>query len=195
MNNEEKKIDYLFVWKNDGWWLKITTPAQLFDYWDKTDGKWSEVLSNLIRSKEFGWGMEHATALSFVTGMYANKVDKPLLNAVADFAGEIKGQQLKFLMQYGTLYFNQKGGYHFRYNDDTETQFCRRKDLVWPGFKEKDIRIKSFPGGTHFYAYIGDVQVRAENGLDLKWDTYEEAMQEALALVTVTERDEEREER
>lgn len=63
--------------------------------------------------------------------------------------------------------------------------FVRRKELVWPTFNVNDIRIKSFQGGQHFYAYVDDVQVREGSGNDtkLKWDTYEEAYQAALSYI------------
>ena len=84
---------------------------------------------------------------------------------------------LKF-RENGAVYFNRVGGKPFSVN---HVQFCRRKNLVFPDFKESDIRIKKQTGGTHYYAYIGDMQVR--DGDILKWNTFDEAYKRAYELV------------
>ncbi len=61
------------------------------------------------------------------------------------------------------------------------TQFCRRKSLVFPNFKKSDIRIRKYDYGSHYYAFVGDMQVR--DGDKLKWNTYEEAYLNAEKLV------------
>ena len=60
-------------------------------------------------------------------------------------------------------------------------QFCRRKQLVFPHFRREDIRIKQFNGGRHWYAYVGDMQIR--DGDQLKWNTKEAAQAAAEAMV------------
>lgn len=47
--------------------------------------------------------------------------------------------------------------------------------------KKEDIRIKQFNGGQHWYAYIGDMQIR--DGNQLKWNTKEAAQAAAEAMV------------
>ena len=58
------------------------------------------------------------------------------------------------------------------------SQFCRRKSLVFPDFKKSDIRIQKYDCGSHYYAFVGDMQVR--DGDRLKWNTYEEAYRLSL---------------
>lgn len=175
-------MEYLFVYKNGGWWLKITRPEQLFDYWDKIDSRWSNVLDDLYNCQEFGKGMKHADYLTYAVGLYGEKRNLSMIQAVANFAGEIKGNQLDCLLEKGALFINSKGGYHFPHEkDEPYTQFYRKMELVWPEFEEKDIRIKRFPGGEHFYAYIGNVEVK--NGDQIKWNTYEEAYKAAKELI------------
>ena len=48
-------------------------------------------------------------------------------------------------------------------------------------FKESDIRIKQFQGGEHYYAYVGDMQVR--DGENFKWNSYKEAYDKALEVI------------
>lgn len=54
--------------------------------------------------------------------------------------------------------------------------------MIFPAFGRSDIRVERFKGGKHWYAYIGDMQVR--NGDTMKWDTEEEARRAAKELVT-----------
>ena len=95
-------------------------------------------------------------------------------------------QQLDTIHECGAIYINPVGGYH-GYSKDKEYAFVRRKDIVFPDFKKEHIRVKSFPGGDHFYAYIGDMQVR--DGDILKWDTYEEAYNQALSILDKNEKE------
>ena len=48
--------------------------------------------------------------------------------------------------------------------------------------------MKQFPGGEHYYAYIGDMQVR--DGDTLKWNSYQEAYEMALSLLEENEKEE-----
>lgn len=176
-------MEYTFVWKNGGWWLKISSPAELFNYWDKKDRLWSKTLFNLIDSVEFSpTGKHHADALTYAIGKYGEHRGLSMARAVADFAGELKAQQLEFLLSYGALYFNENGGYHFDTNKKKNySQFVKTDKLKFPLYKKEDIRIERFPGGNHFYAYVGDVQIR--DGDTLKWNTYEEAYKRAMEIV------------
>ena len=79
---------------------------------------------------------------------------------------------------YGAVYINPVGGHTY---DLEYTQFCRRKDLVFPDFKESDIRIQKYEAGCHYYAFIGDMQVR--NGNQMKWNTRDAAYQMAKSII------------
>lgn len=176
-------MKYLFVYKNDTWWLKIKTIEELTNYSEKTDGRWAKAFDSLIHSKEFYDGEEHASSLAYVIGNYGAKRGMNSIEAVADFRSQIFDAQLDLLMEGYTLFINENGGYHCNFTgDEKETQFIWREEFVFPNFSKDEIRIKSFPGGQHFYAYIGDMQVR--DGDTLKWNTYEEAMKMAESVVT-----------
>ena len=62
--------------------------------------------------------------------------------------------------------------------------FCRRKELVFPNYNVSDIRIKQFENGEHFYAYIGDTQVKDKYN-NMKWNTRNEAYEAAYASLRV----------
>ena len=77
---------------------------------------------------------------------------------------EMGESDLRYIREDGAVYFNRVGGKTFSVD---YVQFCRRKNLVFPDFKASDIRVKQQTGGTHYYAYIGDMQVRDRD--ILKW--------------------------
>jgi hypothetical protein len=173
--------EYIFVWKYGGWWLKINTPEQLFDYYENTEGKWTQTFSRLINSKEFGTGTEHADNLSFAIGTYGINRNYNPIQATIGFRYEMMRNQLKYLLESGEIYINKNGGYHCKSKEKEYSQFIRRTEFVFPDFKENEIKVERFPGGNHFYAYIGDMQVR--DGDTLKWDTYEEALNKAKEYI------------
>ena len=176
--------EYIFVWMNGGWWLKIDKVNKLFDYYDKTDAKWSDAFSNLISSKEFTrHGLYHADNLAFAIGFYGSNRNMNPIQATMDFRQTVFMNQLNALLEYGEIYINEKGGYNFKTSEKKPyDKFVRRTDFVFPDFKKSDIRVKRFQGGTHFYAYVGDMEVK--DGDTIKWFTYEEAYNKALELVT-----------
>ena len=82
------------------------------------------------------------------------------------------------VMENGETFVNPVGGKTFSLDYD---QFVWRSHLVFPNYSVNDIRIKQFKGGFHFYAYLGDTQLR--DGEKLKWSSYREAYDFAVAVV------------
>lgn len=82
------------------------------------------------------------------------------------------------VMENGETFINPVGGKTFSLEYD---QFVWRRHLAFPNYSVNDIRIKQFEGGSHFYAYLGDTQLR--DGEKLKWSTYGEAYDFAVAVV------------
>ncbi len=103
---------------------------------------------------------------------------QPFLTASGFLNLEVGEAAIKDLRERGAVYFNFKGG---KTHGVTAKQFCRRKNLIFPQYKEADIRISQFTGGTHYYAYVGDMQIR--DGETLKWNSYEEAYKKACEAV------------
>ena len=99
--------------------------------------------------------------------------------------GAFKSLQVEFgmalhqdVMENGEIFVNPVGRKTFSLDYD---QFVWRSHLAFPDYSVNDIRIKQFEGGTHFYAYLGDAQLR--DGEKLKWNTYGEAYDFAAAVV------------
>lgn len=167
-------MKYTFVYKNNCWWLKITTIQQLIEYDEHELPKWYSAFSNLMNSKEFGNGMEHANELAFVIGMRSERKQISSMKATADLKAQKFSAQMDCLIKGQSIYINRKGGWHpVDKNIKDYTEWYTSDSLIYPQFKKSELRIKKFPGGIHYYAYIGDLQLRDND--TIKWNTYEEA--------------------
>ena len=191
----EPDMEYLFVYGDNGWWLKITTIEQLTEYHKKTNNRFAGALDLYWSYKKNGKNIMDAymeMPIQERIDLMQNRDFKYLQCAIIQ-AEKIKGtifdgfrsvnieagmNELDTLKEYGAVFINSAGGHT---HEVQYTQFCRRKEFVFPDFKESDIRITTFKGGTHYYAYIGDMQVR--NGEKLKYDTYNAAKNAALKII------------
>lgn len=186
-------MEYLFIFDENskGWWLKIDSIEKLVDYHEKTGGRFEGAMEMYLREGHPDDILDKLSLKERIKKMQ-DKDFKRLQAAIMQaerggctiFDGfrrlnlEIGMGQMRTMEQYGDIYINPVGGYTFNLQ---YTQFCRRKNLVFPNFKETDIRIKQFEGGEHYYAYVGDMQVR--NGNKLKWNSRDEAYSKALELI------------
>ena len=173
----EKTVEYLFVHDGRQWWLKLTEADQIADYHKKTAGSRYEGAINLYRKLR----QEGREWHNLLDGMELQEriIEGTIFDGFRCLNMEIGMAQLDNIRQYGAVFINPAGGH----THGIETvQFCRRKQLVFPDFKKEDIRVRKFNGGQHWYAYIGDMQVR--DGDQLKWNTQEAARAAAEALVT-----------
>ena len=190
--NGEKKQEYLFVYANGGWWLKLTTVDALMDYHQKvgTDryadafqmymhqGHPDKILGNLSLAERIKMMNDiHFKRLQAAV-IQAENGNGTILDGFRWLNIETGMKEMKDIKTYGAVYINRVGG---STGELEYTQFCRRTELVYPDFKVSDIRIKRFEGGNHYYAYIGDMQVR--NGYQQKWNCYDDAYHAAEAIV------------
>lgn len=174
--------------KEQGWWLKISSFDELLEYLRETNptrfGKVFEnymygkdgINTSTIRNEFHGPHPEEASTTQACT-MYAAKNHMTILEGIQGFEAMIATRQLEKIETYGAIFINPVGGYHADYDGPHTYDFIRRDKLVFPDFTKADIRVKQFPHGEHFYAYIGDTQVR--DGDTLKWSTYDEAYKQA----------------
>ena len=162
-------MEYLFVHDKDygGWWLKIDNVDQLIDYHQKTSS-WCEGALNMYLNGKSPQNMSFEERMELTAS--GNK-DWQYLQAALIMAERNKG----------ACYFNCVGGHTFGVEYD---MFCRRKELVFPNYNVSDIRIKQFENGEHFYAYIGDTQVKDKYN-NMKWNTRNEAYEAAYASLRV----------
>lgn len=172
-------MEWLFVY-DGGWWLKITDVKQLTEYHKRTDGKRYEGAlmmykdgkrpENMSLEERIRASMEGNRSFMLMQAaiIQAQNMEGTFLDGIRGLNMEAGMKELKDIREYGAVYINPVGGSTFSVD---YTQFCRRKELIFPDFRKEDIRVKQFRGGSHWYAYIGDMQVR--NGEELKWNTQE----------------------
>lgn len=182
-------MEWLFVY-DGGWWLKITDVKQLTEYHKRTDGKRYEGAlmmykdgkrpENMSLEERIRASMEGNRSFMLMQAaiIQAQNMEGTFLDGIRGLNMEVGMKELKDIREYGAVYINPVGGSTFSVD---YTQFCRRKELIFPDFRKEDIRVKQFRGGSHWYAYIGDMQVR--NGEELKWNTKEAARSAAEAIV------------
>lgn len=191
-----KEQEWLFIYDGKQWWLKLADAGQIADYHKKTAANRYEgalhLYHKLLMEKKAPYdllaGMELQERIEMMGNkdfkymqcaiLKAEKIEGTILDGFRALTMETGLAELDTIRKYGAVFINPAGGH----THGIETvQFCRRKELVFPDFKQEDIRIKRFHGGEHWYAYIGDMQVRDEGRV--KWNTKEEAQAAAEKLV------------
>lgn len=171
-------MEYLFVYRGGGWWLKIDSFEKLIDYHEKTVGRWTNAFANFLKHNVDGHHISNGLTYAIMSRGMNKKSSFP--DAMADMRTQVIMNQIEYLNKYGALYFNPRGGYNFCEMDSR--QFVRRKELVFPSFSERDIRITKWEGGTHYYANVGDMEIRDSEG-NMKWNTREEATKIAMEYI------------
>jgi hypothetical protein len=187
-------MEYKFVYIKSktsdmgGWWLEVTTLEQLFDYHEKTDRRWGRAVENWLNSKEATAGgyNEHMKPLTLSIALNAESKGHSIIDATLAFRQRMIEQQMQFLAEDGVLYINCVGGYNTSTSGHSyKAQYVRRKELVFPNYKQSDIHISKFPMGEHYYARIGDLELR--DGDTIKWNTYREAYDFAKTYIETLE--------
>lgn len=188
------ETEYLFIYDGEMWWLKLTDAEQIIDYHNKTDNRYEGAIKLYMKFKEEGkeWynlleGMpleERIKTMESKDFKYlqcaiikAKQVEGTIFDGFRCLNMEIGAGELATIREHGAVFINPAGGHTW----GIETvQFCRRKQLVFPQYSREDIRLKQFNGGRHWYAYIGDMQIR--DGDCLKWNTRAAAQEAAEAM-------------
>lgn len=181
--------------KNQGWWLKISSPEELERYLGAVNPtRFGKAFENYFMGKDWDEfkrparriALDHSpyreeAPLTYAVCLHAAKNNQNICTGILSFETMTALQQLDKIKQYGCIFINHVGGYHADYDGQHQYDFIRKDELVFPDFKKSEIKIEKFPNGTHYYAYIDNNQVR--DGDTLKWDTYQDAYEHALAYI------------
>lgn len=171
-----------------GWWIRLTSDEDVIRYIKATNDRYDGALCKAVHEPIKKMSLEDR-----IRAQLSGDKDYMFLQA-----GMVMGQkynttlyggferlQIEFGMvlhrdieENGEVFVNHVGGKTFSLDYD---QFVWRKNLVFPNYTVADIRIKQFDGGEHYYAYVGDTQLR--DGDKLKWNTYKEAYDFAIAII------------
>jgi hypothetical protein len=87
------------------------------------------------------------------------------------------------LLNTGKIYINNNGGFFPHSKDITvlEEISINSDKLIFPQYTEKDIKIKKWENGKHYYAYVGSFQVEMHG--ENKWNTEQKALDMAKAFL------------
>ena len=169
---------------NQGWWLKISSIQELCAYYKEIIAKRNSfVLENYLYGKEYNKnGTEHSShykeaPITQAVVIYGENRNYNILQSLVGFQAEVASDQLNCINESGAIYINRNGGYHSYSSKDKEYAVIKKHEIVFPKFSKKDIRIRKFPYGNHYYAYVGNQEVR--NGNVVKWNTYKAAYEQA----------------
>ena len=175
-------MKYRFVLRDkgtpmQGWWLKISTIEELLNYHERTESPMISGFNRLVGIKR--GGDTEKTGAEIYIERYAENRGMSVVEAVSEIDAGILGDQMSVLLKGYNVYINQRGGWFFGAKDYSD--WYDSENLVFPDFTKEQIKIEQWGGGKHYYAYIGKMQVK--DGDTVKWNTYEEAYQQAMIVL------------
>ena len=175
-------MSFLFVKEPKDWFLKIQSIDDLLNYYYAND-LFEEDKQQYIQLQNNPYCNDDTCCTHTVFGWFINNGKEhgisydEMYKRIADVQFR---SMLKVLNKTGTIYVNRKGGFHPELENETYSTFVHKDKLEFPKCFTKDIRVEKFYDGIHWYAYVGDIQVR--DGNILKWNTYDEAYKQAQKI-------------
>lgn len=169
-----------------GWWLKITSVDELFEYIETHSDRYGKAFMNITMDKDYGAPtVTHGKypqydALSQAIYFNASNNKKSIIESTLEISGKVSSAQVDALCENGYIYINSVGGWCDKLIS-TPRSFIYKEGFTFPHFTKSDIHISKFPGGQHYYAHIGEMEVR--DGDTIKWNTREEAYKQALKFL------------
>lgn len=165
--------------KEPAWWLELGTMEQLAGYLSATNGRYAGAMLRHLRDQGENPG---GTGLLALARMRASRQGESVADALAGLSGDKALRLASAMAEHGRVYVNSAGGWNWGTGLGEPEACLRSKSLAWPDFTEADIRVSRFPGGRHWYAYVGQVQVR--DGGKVKFNTRAEALERAKRYIT-----------
>jgi len=164
--------EYKFCLSSNGyWWFCVSTLEQLNEYEDKTDFKYGQALVNGDEKNKYYQLAE----------LFARKRNTSLLEGMVEVKNSAYTAKANEILNGKEIWINENGGFNLGLPVD-KTIFLN--SLRFPDYTKDDIKITQWGKGEgfHYYARIGTVEVR--NGDVIKWDTFQEAYDEALKYIS-----------
>lgn len=172
---KEFKVEYTFVKPVDtklglvyDWCLKVSDIATLLDYEEKIMG--SNIRKAFREEIKFLEGKIHQPYECFAATI-SQKEGKSFVESLARFFDKAAQGRFTLMKKYGTLYIQKTCGYFFHDDYIKITAEKKVNDIVWP--EGGEVRYMKWPNGKHWYAKIGDLDVKVDG--QMKWDTKQEA--------------------
>lgn len=181
-------MKYKFVHNGRAWWLMLTTHEDVEAY---IKSEWARMRDRVL--KDYDYHIEHnlqdhwadglAEAIDSIMSFEQIPTCKQYFEYYMDaFVGAKFRSWVEHINQGKTIYVNLNGGYNFA---QPVLAYEERNECVFPCYSESDIRVKRWPGGKHFYAYVGNIEVTDIRGNDVinKWDDELSAKEAARRLL------------
>lgn len=154
------------------WWLKITKIEDLLDYWNEVfNPRLKQALDTIRETKEFGRSMQHADIFQLLIGMTANGEHTSWDESYEKIIYDTRIAQYQSLLNNNAVYINKKFGWNSE--EKVTVQFIHKSNFEFPIMEKDRLKIKQFPMGNHYYAFIDGVQLRKDE--NLKFNSYDEA--------------------
>lgn len=171
-------MSYRFVFNGKNWFLKISSLDVLNDYMEMVwDIRREDLLGGIKSLKE----KKHpASDMIDACSVLASAKGTDVWHEFMDLKERQFRTMSNMIIAGHTLYVNGNGGYCSSLK--WPAGIYESDELRWPVLSEEDIRIRKWPGGVHYYAYIGPVQV--QDGDRLKWNSESDARAAAMSYVT-----------
>lgn len=176
----EMNIDYGFL-------FKISSFDELFEYWENVRSlRLKEGIRNYMSSAEFEQITQKSRSTPHLSHPDADLINvrclaetessKPrsVIEVINNVCDDVFSGMRKTLNEQGIIYVNTQGGYFHLSSQMKEVKTENISDWVIPS---RDLRLKQWPGGIHWYAYVGSQSVTL-SGIN-KWETKKEAQKAA----------------
>lgn len=167
-----------------GYYLKVKTVIELLNWFNATMPSNARDIVEVIDGKEMWGDGDHPSPFNKFSEILLTYQDRLCLitacknisqsGVVLHISDSILKSKMDFLLEFGTIYINSKGGFLFG-KHIVEKQNFEFKEFVFP--EGLDIKVKKWYQGKHWYAYVGDMQVEVSG--ESKWNTKSEAEKKA----------------
>lgn len=169
--------DKQFPTMGDWWVLVINTPQRLVEYQQFKSKRLVESYfkgKKKVKEKQHLNG-EESTMLQTIENTPNRKTVVDDINCISD---TMLHPMTKFFLDEKIPLVNQVGGYRFLDNRVQVLEELEREEIIFPEDERLGIKISRWFEGKHYYAKVGQYDVKDEEG-NLKWNTAQEAEKQA----------------
>lgn len=95
---------------------------------------------------------------------WQTETPKSVLQVTQLLLDKIISGKIACIKNYGCIYQNKFGGYFPHSEDIKILKECDIVGILYPDYSKKDIVVKQWENGSHWYAYIGEIWVQDIKG-------------------------------
>jgi len=123
--------------------------------------------------------------ISGAIGTLRAATGKPINEIISMFCDEAFQGKLRTILRFGAILLNKSGSYMAFREEDFKIIYQKESEkMIYPSneFTKEDIRIFQWPGGSHWYAKIANIDVIGDGGNQC-WNTWSEAKRQAVNML------------